>query len=120
MAEGRPPALPDPLARVIEAIEDRKGQQLVVLDLRGLSDAADYFVIASGTSDAHVRGIADGVVEALERAGYPANHVEGLPAGRWVLLDFVDIIVHLFHPETRAFYRLERLWQDAPPLVSRS
>ncbi len=113
-------ALPDPVARVVEAIEDRKGQQLLVLDLRGLSDAADYFVIASGTSDAHVRGIADGVVGALEQAGYPANHVEGLTTGRWVLLDFVDIVVHLFHPETRAFYRLERLWQDAPPLLSRS
>lgn len=120
MAESRARKLPDPVARAVEAIEDRKGRQLLVLDLRGLSDAADYFVIASGTSDAHVRGIADGVVEALEKAGYPANHVEGLTAGRWVLLDFVDFVVHLFHPETRAFYRLERLWQDAPPLVSRS
>ena len=120
MAEQSGGRLPEAVARVVDAIEDRKGQQLLVLDLRGLSDAADYFVIASGTSDAHVRGIADGVVEALERAGYPANHVEGLTAGRWVLLDFVDIVVHLFHPETRAFYRLERLWQDAPPLLSRS
>ena len=85
---------------------------------RGLSDAADYFVIASGTSDAHVRGIANKVLEQLEGAGVDANHVEGLPSGRWVLLDFVDIVVHLFHPETRAFYRLERLWQDAPPLLS--
>jgi ribosome-associated protein len=120
VADPRGATLPEPLARVVEAIEDRKGQQLLVLDLRGLSDAADYFVIASGTSDAHVRGIANGVVDALREAGHPADHVEGLAAGRWVLLDFVDFVVHVFHPETRAFYRLERLWQDAPPLVSRT
>ncbi|MDX2206919.1 MAG: ribosome silencing factor [Gemmatimonadales bacterium] len=110
--------LPEPVGRVVEAIEDRKGAQIVVLDLRGLSDAADFFVIASGTSDAHLRGLADGVVTALSGAGYPANHVEGLPGGRWVLLDFVDVVVHLFHPESRAFYRLERLWQDAPALLT--
>lgn len=110
--------LPEPVGRVVEAIEDRKGEQIVVLDLRGLSDATDFFVIASGTSDAHVRGLADGVVTALTAAGYPANHVEGLPSGRWVLLDFVDVVVHLFHPESRAFYRLERLWQDAPALLT--
>lgn len=112
--------LPDPVAAVVRAIEDRKGQKLVVLDLRGLSDAADYFVIASGTSDAHVRGMADGVMQALEEAGFPVNHVEGMSAGRWVLLDFVDVVVHLFHPESRAYYRLERLWQDAPPLLQGS
>lgn len=120
MGEPTRKPLPDPVARVVDAIEDRKGRQVRVLDLRGLSDAADFFVIASGTSDAHVRGIADGVVAALEQAGYPANHVEGLPTGRWVLLDFVDIVVHLFHPETRAFYGLERLWQDAPLLLTGS
>lgn len=120
MVEAGRKSMPKMVQEVVRAIEDRKGEKLVVLDLRGLSDAADYFVIASGTSDAHVRGIADGVVEALDRAGHPASHVEGLPSGRWVLLDFMDIVVHLFHPETRAYYRLERLWQDAPPLLSGS
>jgi ribosome-associated protein len=114
--EGRGP-LPGVVADAVHAIESRKGENIVVLDLRGLSDAADFFVIASGTSDAHVRGIADGVIGALEDAGHPALHVEGLTTGRWVLLDFVDVVVHLFHPETRAFYRLERLWQDAPQLL---
>jgi ribosome-associated protein len=118
VVEPRRTALPESVSLVVEAIEDRKGEKLVVLDLRGLSDAADYFVIASGTSDAHVRGIADLVVERLHAAGHRADHVEGLATGRWVLLDFVDIVVHLFHPESRAFYRLERLWQDAPPLLS--
>lgn len=108
--------LPAPVREVLDAIENRKGDRLVVLDLRGLTDATDYFVIASGTSDAHVRGIADGVMRAMDDAGYPADHVEGLTSGRWVLLDFVDFVVHLFHPETRAFYQLERLWQDAPAL----
>lgn len=104
--------------RAVAAIEDRKGIRTVVLDLRGLSNATDYFVVASGTSDTHVRGLADGVVQSLQRSGHPAHHVEGLQAGRWVLLDFVDVVVHLFHPETRAFYQLERLWQDAPVLFS--
>ena len=73
-------------------------------------------MIGSGTSDAHVRGIAQSVLDRMTAAGFKAHHVEGLAQGRWVLLDFVDIVVHLFHPETRAFYQLERLWQDAPAL----
>lgn len=114
---GRRPRLPTSVKAAIEAIDDRKGDEIVVLDLRGLNDATDFFVIASGTSDAHVRGIADGVVRALDANGHPVHHVEGLPTGRWVLLDGVDFVVHLFHPETRAFYQLERLWQDAPKLL---
>jgi len=114
----RRPRIPAAVRRVITAIEDRKGVRIQVIDLRGLSDAADYFIIASGTSDAHVRGLADGVVQAMDQAGMSPHHVEGVPSGRWVLLDFVDLVVHIFHPETRAFYQLERLWQDAPVLVS--
>jgi ribosome-associated protein len=110
--------LPTTVRTVVAAIEDRKGTRVHVLDLRGLTDATDFFVIASGTSDAHVRGLADGVVDAMEAAGLDTHHVEGLSNGRWVLLDFVDVVVHLFHPETRAFYQLERLWQDAPVLLA--
>ncbi len=102
---------------VVGAADDLKARDLVALDLRGLTDATDCFVIASGTSDAHVRGIAQAVLERLEGAGVRAHHVEGLPVGRWVLLDFVDVVVHLFHPEARAFYQLERLWTDAPRLA---
>lgn len=112
--------LPAAVAAAVNAIDDRKGNAILVLDLRGLNDATDYFIIASGTSDAHVRGLADGVMRAMDAAGHPTHHVEGLPTGRWVLLDFVDLVVHLFHPETRAFYQLERLWQDAPALLSGS
>ena len=110
--------MPASVRLAVAAIEDRKGVRLMVLDLRGLSDAADFFLIASGTSDAHVRGLADGVVQAMDKAGLPPHHVEGVQTGRWVLLDFVDLVVHVFHPETRAFYQLERLWQDAPMLLS--
>ena len=110
--------LPRQVREAVTAIDDRKGNRLLVLDLRGLNDVTDFFVIASGTSDAHVRGLADGVLQAMDRNGQSAHHVEGLTTGRWVLLDFVDVVVHLFHPETRAFYQLERLWQDAPVLHS--
>ncbi|HEU5171289.1 MAG TPA: ribosome silencing factor [Gemmatimonadales bacterium] len=114
------PRLPEGLRLAVEAIQDLKAVHPVVLDLRGLSDATDYFVIASGTSDAHVRGIAERVMETLHKRGHRTHHVEGLPGGRWVLLDFVDFVVHLFHPDTRAFYQLERLWGDAPELLIRS
>lgn len=106
--------IPAPLAQAIEAAEGRKARDLKVLDLRPVTDTTDFFVIASGTSDAHVRGIADAVVREMGQHGHDAHHVEGLQGGRWVLLDYVDFVVHLFHPETRAFYQLERLWSDAP------
>jgi ribosome-associated protein len=105
------------VALAVEAADDLKARDMVALDLRGLNDATDWFVIASGTSDAHVRGIAQSVLDRLAGAGVKAHHVEGLTSGRWVLLDFVDMVVHLFHPEARAFYQLERLWNDAPRLM---
>lgn len=92
---------------------DNKADKVVVLDLAGVSDMTDYFVIASGTSDTHVRALAEHVQAALAETGQRATHVEGLPQGRWVLLDYVDFVVHLFHPTLREFYQLERLWGDA-------
>ena len=108
------PGLPPALVQAIEAAEGRKARALSVLDLRPVTDTTDFFVICSGTSDEHVRGIADAVVAELGQHGHDAHHVEGLQGGRWVLLDYVDFVVHLFHPETRSFYQLERLWADAP------
>jgi ribosome-associated protein len=102
---------------VWRAADSLNARDLVALDLRGLTDATDWFIVASGTSDAHVRGIANAVLRKLEDAGIRPHHVEGVPGGRWVLLDFVDVVVHLFHPEARGFYQLERLWNDAPRLV---
>ena len=111
----RPPAA---LRLVTQALGDRKAVDPVVLDLRDLTAATDYFVIVSGTSDAHVRGMAEHLLTTLAPRGVRPHHVEGLPQGRWVLLDYVDFIVHVFHPELRDFYQLERLWGDAPVVVA--
>lgn len=92
---------------------DLKANDVVILSLRGVSDMADYFVIASGTSDTHVRSIAEHVAEEMKKIGSAAYHVEGLQQGRWVLVDMVDVVVHVFHPVLRSFYQLERLWGDA-------
>lgn len=106
--------LPADLARAIELIIDRKGQDLLLLDLRGLSNSTDYFLIVTGTSDTHVRAIADHVLDELKKEGMRADHIEGLRTGRWVLIDFIDFVIHVFHPTARDFYQLERLWGDAP------
>lgn len=106
------------LRLTVEALESLKAQDVVALDLRKLSDATDYFVIASGTSDTHVRALANRVLEALSDVRAKPHHVEGLTAGRWALLDFVDVVVHVFHPTLREFYQLERLWADAPMVLS--
>ena len=112
----RPPPPPDsaPWRLALEVLADRKAVDALVLDLRGLSGATDYFIIVSGTSDTHVRGMAEHLLEALNPRGVRPHHVEGLAQGRWVLLDYVDFVVHVFHPELREFYQLERLWADAP------
>lgn len=102
------------LAVVLDALDDRKALEVTALDLRGLFDVADFFVICTGTSDTHVRGMADHVVERMKAGGHPLHHIEGEREAQWVLLDFVDIVVHLFHPAVRAFYQLELLWSDAP------
>jgi ribosome-associated protein len=105
---------PAGLDLAIEASRDRKGSNLLELDLRGLSDATDYFLLVTGTSDTHVRSIAENVIEGLGERGVRPSHVEGLRSGRWVLIDYIDFVVHVFHPAARAFYQLERLWGDAP------
>jgi len=106
-----------PLARRAAALcLDLKANDVLALDLRGVTDMTDYFIIASGTSDTHVRSIAQHVLESMEAEGHRAAHTDGLQQGRWVVLDFHDFIVHVFHPTLRDFYQLERLWGDARPL----
>jgi len=102
------------LRRAVELAADRKGEAMVVLDLRGISDATDFFLLVSGTSDMHVRSIAEHVLGELKKEGVRPSHVEGLRSGRWVLIDYIDFVVHVFHPAAREFYQLERLWGDAP------
>jgi ribosome-associated protein len=92
---------------------DQKANDVVILDLKHVSDMTDFFVIASGTSDTHVRSVAEYVMAELKKSGVKVYHVEGLEQGRWVLLDYVDFVVHIFHPTLRQFYQLERLWGDA-------
>ena len=97
----------------LRAAEDKKAADLVVLDLRKAAGFTDFFVMASGTNTRQVRAIADGVMEALAREGVKPAHVEGYDRSEWILLDYFDFVVHVFAPETRAFYGLERLWGNA-------
>jgi ribosome-associated protein len=99
--------------RAAQLCQEYKANDVVLLDLRGVSNMTDFFVIASGTSDTHVRSVGERVMEDLKKEGVPVYHVEGLERGRWVLLDYVDFVVHIFHPTLRSFYQLERLWSDA-------
>jgi ribosome-associated protein len=105
---------PEPVRRAAELALDLKGHEVVILDLRGISSATDYFVIAGGTSDIQVKAIADHLVDELKKEGVRPEHIEGLRGGRWVLIDYVDFVVHVFHPQARHFYQLESLWGDAP------
>ena len=105
---------PEEIHRVVDLALERKASDVVVLDLRGISTATDYFVIASGTSDVQVKAIADHIRDELKKDSVRPEHLEGLRGGRWVLMDYVDFVVHVFHPQAREFYQLEWLWGDAP------
>ena len=96
-----------------EAAASKKASDLVALDLRELGGVADYFLICSGGSDVQVKAIADAVDEKLRGEGAHPWHVEGLEGRRWVLLDYVEVVVHVFHERTREYYMLDRLWGDA-------
>ncbi len=93
---------------------DSKAEDLVVLDVRGISAFTDFFVIMSGRSTRHVQGLAEAIEGELRSKRVSATHSEGLKEGQWVLLDFGDIVVHIFYKEMRSFYDLEGLWHDAP------
>jgi ribosome-associated protein len=95
---------------VIKALEDMKALEIKVLDVRGLTDVADTMVIASGTSDRHVRSVAQNVVEKTKQAGFRPHGVEGQQDSDWVLIDLHDMIVHVMLPRVREFYGLEKLW----------
>lgn len=116
-AKSRRRPVPSTLAALeiaVAACSERKAVDGLLLDLRTVSDATDYFVIVSGTSDTHVRAIAEYVMATLREADVRPYQVEGLSQGRWVLVDYVDFVLHVFHPTLRAFYQLEVLWGDAP------
>ena len=94
------------------ALSDKKGEDIQIIDISGVSVLADYFLIVNGNSDSQVNALVDNVEEELHKAGYSLVQREGNASGRWVLLDFGDIIVHVFDRENRQFYNLERIWKD--------
>lgn len=94
------------------ALDEKKGEDIKVIDISGVSVLADYFIIANGNSDSQVHALVDNVEECLHKAGYHLKQREGYGTGSWVLLDFGDIIVHIFDKENRLFYDLERIWRD--------
>jgi ribosome silencing factor RsfS/YbeB/iojap len=104
------PAKPSLQAVVVAALEDMKALEIKVLDVRGLTDIADTMVIASGTSDRHVRSVAQRVVERTKQSGYRPHGVEGQQDSDWVLIDLSEMIVHVMLPRVREFYGLEKLW----------
>ncbi len=118
MTEPETPALdestlPEPLGDVIDAMRDKKAENLTLLDLRESGAFTDYFVICSGRSTRQVKAITEGILETLKILDRRPAHLEGQASNDWVLIDCFDFIVHVFTPETRSFYALERLWGNA-------
>lgn len=107
------PATLDLLRHAAQAALSKKATDLVALDLRDLEGVSDYFLICSAGSDVQVKAVAEAVEEKLRAAGERPWHVEGLEGRRWVLLDYVQMVVHVFHQKTREYYMLDRLWGDA-------
>lgn len=96
----------------VKALEEKKGEDIRVIDIHGVSILADYFIIASGSNSSQVQAMSDSVEEELYKAGHECRQVEGYKTANWILLDFNDIIVHVFSKEDRLFYDLERIWRD--------
>jgi ribosome-associated protein len=101
----------------VNASLEKKAKGLVVLRVKEISDFADYFIICSGTSDRQVRSIASSIQESLKKSDILPLGIEGETAGRWVLMDYDDVIIHIFHESVRSFYELERLWSEAPQMA---
>ena len=100
------------LKTIVKALDDKKAVDLCVLQIDKITSLADHFVICSGTSTTHVKTLADECEAATDKLGYPLRNREGLDSGSWVLLDYGDIIVHIYNKDTRNYYSLEKLWKD--------
>lgn len=96
----------------VEALEEKKAKDIKILDISDVSVLADYFIIASGSNRNQVQAMADEVQEKLYKAGFESKHVEGYQTANWILMDYQDIIIHIFDEENRLFYDLERIWRD--------
>lgn len=98
---------------IIEFIKEKKGENIIVMDLRKITSITDFFIICSGTVEQHIKAIKDNIIEKLSEKGIESWHIEGELANTWVLIDYVDVVVHIFHPLARDYYKLEKLWADA-------
>jgi ribosome-associated protein len=108
---------PAEVAVAVEAALERNARDAALLDLRGLSDATDWFLIANGDSDTHTRAIAENIIDRMREAGFRPAGVEGKANASWILLDYITLVIHVFLPRVRDYYDLERLWGDAPALA---
>ena len=105
---------------ILATLDDMKAEDTLSIDITGKTSIADFMVVTSGRSQRHVGSIADRVLEALDRAGVPDTRVEGMPHCDWVLIDAGDVVVHVFRPEVRAFYNLEKMWASSSPATRRA
>jgi ribosome-associated protein len=108
------PDADETLKLILSRLDDMKAEETVTIDLRGKSSFSDYMIVTSGRANRHVGAIAENVAKGLKETGIKSLHVEGLPNCDWVLIDSGDVIVHVFRPEVREFYNLERLWTQSP------
>ena len=103
--------------KIASLLDNKKGKEITILEIGPLSNLGDYFVIASGSSAPQIQAMVGEVEEKLAKEGCFPRHKEGVTAANWVLMDYGDVIVHVFHQETREFYGIERLWADAPKVA---
>lgn len=104
----------------VNALNDKKAEDVKIIDISEVSTLADYFVIANGTNINQVKALADNIDKDLDKKGYPVKHVEGYQSGNWILLDYGDIIIHIFDTENRLFYNLEKMWSNGKFIESSS
>ena len=102
---------------VVQALEDKKAVDVRTYDVRGVSGLCDAFVVATGTAAPHLKGLVAGVQQAMRTAGESSFRLSGDPESGWIVVDYVDVVVHVFSPEARAYYALERLWDGAKPIL---
>ena len=100
-----------------EAMEDKKAEDIRIIEIGGISTIADYFIIANGTNSSQVQALVDGVDEALSKEGFEPERIEGVRSSSWILMDYGDIVIHVFSKEDRLFYDLERIWRDGKTLT---
>lgn len=102
------------LVTTVQAADEKKAEDIVVLNMKGISLVTDYFVICHGNSERQVQAIANEIKEQVHKKGFPVKKLEGFEDARWILVDLGDVVVHVFHRDERTYYNLERLWGDAP------